>query len=283
MNPTRTDLLNTLDEIHSKARVTVEKRNQAYAGAGDVFGNLNLIETLSNGRVSTEAGIVIRMADKISRLWSLIHEGAPESDEKLEDTLQDLLGYSGLLLLRHRTRARTPSCLNAPLATSTRAGRWASQLSVHTCPECMGTILPGQTCCRMGVEELKTDVPPKKQPALSAKTVLQMLCEPGAIKDNKITFPLPVRIDPGFGRHITLEARDRDLYVFRFDDSLTDPGMRDYVRVDGSIGQEALDSTVGNIYVKYIGLVLLEYLRTNAQKEQTQTQVPGELDPADGG
>ena len=102
--PTRDKLLAVIRELAEKAVPIVAQRNSAYAGGGDVFGNLNLIETLSSGDIRTETGIVIRMGDKVSRLYSLTARNAPENDESLEDTLIDLLGYSALLLLRHRTR-----------------------------------------------------------------------------------------------------------------------------------------------------------------------------------
>lgn len=109
MKPTRDDLLAVIRELADKAVPKVAQRNAAYAGSGDVFGNLNLVETLSNGRLSTELGITLRMGDKVSRLYSLCSDPTIDpTDEPLEDTLIDLLGYSALLLLRHRTRTSPP-------------------------------------------------------------------------------------------------------------------------------------------------------------------------------
>lgn len=109
MKPTRDDLLAVIRELADKAVPKVAQRNAAYAGSGDVFGNLNLVETLSNGRLSTELGITLRMGDKVSRLYSLCADPTIDpTDEPLEDTLIDLLGYSALLLLRHRTRTSPP-------------------------------------------------------------------------------------------------------------------------------------------------------------------------------
>lgn len=62
------------------------------------------MENLSGGDIATEAGIVIRMNDKVSRAFALTHHGVSEGDEKLEDTLHDLLGYSALLLCRYLSR-----------------------------------------------------------------------------------------------------------------------------------------------------------------------------------
>jgi len=115
--PTRDELLAVIRELAEKAAPIVAQRNSAYAGGGDVFGNLNLIETLSSGDIRTETGIVIRMGDKVSRLYSLTARNAPENDESLEDTLIDLLGYSALLLLRHRTRPSIDDAADNPLYT----------------------------------------------------------------------------------------------------------------------------------------------------------------------
>jgi hypothetical protein len=115
MKPTRDDLLAVIRELADKAVPKVAQRNAAYAGSGDVFGNLNLVETLSNGRLSTELGITLRMGDKVSRLYSLCSDPTIDpTDEPLEDTLIDLLGYSALLLLRHRTRTSPPTKKTSP-------------------------------------------------------------------------------------------------------------------------------------------------------------------------
>lgn len=104
--PTRADLLATVDHLCQLTKDTLAQRNRAYAGdTGSVFGNLNLVETLSNGRLTTELGIVMRMGDKVSRLFQLLSDPAiPHSDEPIEDTIRDLIGYSSLLQLRHSTR-----------------------------------------------------------------------------------------------------------------------------------------------------------------------------------
>ena len=69
-----------------------------------MFGNLNLVEALSNGLITTEMGIIIRMADKIARSWTLATTAGREGDERLEDTLLDLIGYMALLIVRIRSR-----------------------------------------------------------------------------------------------------------------------------------------------------------------------------------
>lgn len=102
--PTRAELLATVGLLSEQTKHILEERNRAYSGDDDVFGNLNLVETLSNGRISTEAGIVLRMGDKVSRLFNLT-QGADAGSEKMEDTILDLIGYCALLRLRTASRS----------------------------------------------------------------------------------------------------------------------------------------------------------------------------------
>lgn len=145
MSPSRSDLLALIDRLCASTKRTVEKRNAAYAGSGDVFGNLNMIETLSHGAVSTETGIIIRMADKVSRLYSLCAEGAPESDEKLLDTCEDLIGYVALLVLRHESRVSPSHTQGDPLAElAQRSLRKIQEALAKPCPP---SRLPGDPLC----------------------------------------------------------------------------------------------------------------------------------------
>lgn len=103
---TREDLLRVVSLIAQRAQVKLARKNRAYAGSDgksgeNVFANLEGCENLSEGGISTETGIAIRMMDKTARLFQLVWSGAPEDDESLQDTIDDLLGYSALLLLRH--------------------------------------------------------------------------------------------------------------------------------------------------------------------------------------
>ena len=69
-----------------------------YAGDEDPFHNFRMVEHL--GLCSVEIGILVRMTDKVSRICNLI-AGDRENqvkDEKVEDTLRDLITYCAILL-----------------------------------------------------------------------------------------------------------------------------------------------------------------------------------------
>lgn len=104
---TREELLALHTEMCSKAKALMERKNKDYGG-GTVFGNLDLIEELSQGRDSTEKGILIRMGDKVSRLYNILCTAneIAVSDESVEDSLQDLINYAVLLAAKRASRKK---------------------------------------------------------------------------------------------------------------------------------------------------------------------------------
>ena len=95
----RTELLHLHSEICSKARSLMERKNHDYSGGDnqeDPFLNFSRVEKL--GITTTEQGFLVRMTDKISRLITFCQTGTFKvEDEKLEDTIIDLVNYSVLL------------------------------------------------------------------------------------------------------------------------------------------------------------------------------------------
>ncbi len=88
-------------------------KNSDYAGqeeGANPFANFARVEAL--GIVKTELGFLVRMADKMSRLATLLQPGAEAKvkDESVHDTLVDLANYSLLLAayLKHRKKASMP-------------------------------------------------------------------------------------------------------------------------------------------------------------------------------
>lgn len=75
-----------------------DRKNDPFA----IFYNFRVCETL--GICKTEAGILVRMSDKVARISNLVRSGeAPKvSDEKVVDTLRDLVNYS-CLAVAYRT------------------------------------------------------------------------------------------------------------------------------------------------------------------------------------
>lgn len=73
-----------------------KRKAHDYNPSDDMFATFRLCETL--GISTTEAGILTRMTDKLSRAANLIGKGdALVGDESIQDTLLDLANYSIIL------------------------------------------------------------------------------------------------------------------------------------------------------------------------------------------
>lgn len=81
----------------------VAAKNQNYAGADNpAFQNFELVEALTNNRISREAGTLVRMCDKMSRLWALLDGNGDVVGESFGDTCADLAGYALLLKVMYQ-------------------------------------------------------------------------------------------------------------------------------------------------------------------------------------
>ena len=73
-----------------------KKKNQDYASLKNPFSNFEKAELM--GICTIEAGILIRMIDKISRITNYVNKGQlAVTDETVADTLLDLANYSCML------------------------------------------------------------------------------------------------------------------------------------------------------------------------------------------
>ena len=97
-----------LDQLHTTecgiARDLMRMKNGDYAGHKDIFANLNAVESLSGCSLSCEQGILVRMQDKLSRLWQVLDGQAQVRDERIVDTCRDIINYSVLIMARQRSR-----------------------------------------------------------------------------------------------------------------------------------------------------------------------------------
>lgn len=82
---------NTLKDMHT----IMQAKNSDYASESNPFGNFSLVEQL--WITSIEKWILVRMADKMSRISNLIESEAKVKDESIADTLSDLANYSVIL------------------------------------------------------------------------------------------------------------------------------------------------------------------------------------------
>lgn len=93
----RDELLAQHKGLCDKAFSLMRKKNADYAGRGgdEPFANFTRCESM--GICKTEAGMLVRMTDKMSRLSSFVESGTlAVKDESVEDTCLDLINYSVL-------------------------------------------------------------------------------------------------------------------------------------------------------------------------------------------
>jgi hypothetical protein len=74
---------------------TVANKSADYATDDDPFLNFRMCESV--GIASLEAGIIVRMCDKMSRLVQLTKHPAAVKSESIQDTCLDLANYSAIL------------------------------------------------------------------------------------------------------------------------------------------------------------------------------------------
>ena len=95
---TRDELLKIHEDLTTKARNLMKKKNADYAGNDGLepFANFTRVESM--GICSTEQGFLVRMTDKMSRLSSFVESGKlAVENESFEDTLVDVVNYAVLM------------------------------------------------------------------------------------------------------------------------------------------------------------------------------------------
>jgi hypothetical protein len=96
---TQKEYLIRFHEVITKMYDTTVKKNSDYAEEDDAFANFRMIDQMTSGRISTEAGIVTRLTDKLKRIASLISRPAKVQDESVQDTILDMAVYSIILYI----------------------------------------------------------------------------------------------------------------------------------------------------------------------------------------
>jgi hypothetical protein len=119
MNMHRDDLLAYHKELCDRAFSLMQRKNADYAGRGgdEPFANFTRCEAM--GICQTEAGMLVRMTDKMSRLSSFVESGTlAVKDESVEDTCLDLINYSVLFYayLQSKKERKHESAQSNPLA-----------------------------------------------------------------------------------------------------------------------------------------------------------------------
>jgi len=98
MNRERLLALHT--EICGRAYELMKRKNADYSGGHDTKNPfLNFTRCEAMGITTTERGFLVRLTDKMSRLSTFCDTGSFQvADEKLEDTVEDIINYSILFL-----------------------------------------------------------------------------------------------------------------------------------------------------------------------------------------
>ena len=97
-----------------EARALSCRKGHDYSGTVDTLRNLKAPEAY--GVVTAEQGVLVRLGDKLSRLWRLTVPAAEAAvkDESVRDTVLDMVNYSLLLLaLREDRKERLEDVLDA--------------------------------------------------------------------------------------------------------------------------------------------------------------------------
>jgi hypothetical protein len=95
----REGLLGKMKETFTECLVLSEYKNSDYATNEDPFQNFRASAQLAG--VSVETSILVRLADKLSRIGNLIGKDGGSSpsvlDETITDTIQDAINYLAIL------------------------------------------------------------------------------------------------------------------------------------------------------------------------------------------
>lgn len=95
---TQEEFIQFVKDTNKEITELLEKKNKDYTSDhNDAFGNVGLASKL--GIVDTDKAIFIRLSDKYARLASFIKNNKLSvEDEKVSDTLKDLIGYTLMML-----------------------------------------------------------------------------------------------------------------------------------------------------------------------------------------
>ncbi len=91
---TQEKYLERFNQVTEYLNTLTARKNSDYAGENNAFQNFNLIEILTSGKISTSAGILVRITDKVQRIANLLAKPPAVVEEAIEDSLLDLAVYS---------------------------------------------------------------------------------------------------------------------------------------------------------------------------------------------
>lgn len=93
---TRKEFVEKLESNFKKGIDIVRSKNHDYAGDEDPWKNFRFAELVE---VGVARAILVRLSDKLARISNLLDKEAKVADEKIEDTVLDLINYANILLV----------------------------------------------------------------------------------------------------------------------------------------------------------------------------------------
>lgn len=88
-------LKKTQERLFAKCAEIMAAKNHDYAGDGDELANFRMCGQFG---IPIEQGIFVRLLDKVARIGNFLKQGELKvTDEKLEDTICDLINYAVIL------------------------------------------------------------------------------------------------------------------------------------------------------------------------------------------
>jgi len=87
--------IDQLEQTFKECLEIAKAKNADYANNDDAFKNFKAVELVG---VDARRGVMVRMVDKMSRISNLLDREGKVADEKIEDTVKDLINYSNILL-----------------------------------------------------------------------------------------------------------------------------------------------------------------------------------------
>lgn len=86
--------LRELEKTFAECLEIAKRKNADYAEQGDPFKNFKMSTQVG---VAPERAILVRISDKISRVSNLLDKENSVMDERIEDTLHDIINYCAIL------------------------------------------------------------------------------------------------------------------------------------------------------------------------------------------
>lgn len=91
---TRDQFITKLEETFERGMEIVSVKNRDYAGDSDPFKNFRFSEMAN---IPVEKAIMVRILDKTARIGNLLDRNNAVLDEKVEDTILDVINYYAIL------------------------------------------------------------------------------------------------------------------------------------------------------------------------------------------